>query len=86
MPTYDKIGYVSKTFAGVDIDRHAMRSAVAANTGISEEEVLASIEELTDDNLMLAPPSLHGFSLSDKMWCTFISICALESVTNSPLL
>ena len=68
MPTYDKIGYVSKTFAGVDIDRHAIRTAVTASTAIPDEEVLANLEELSEDVLILAPPNLHGFSLSDKMW------------------
>ncbi|KAJ3558215.1 hypothetical protein NM688_g1055 [Phlebia brevispora] len=69
MPTYDRISYVSKTFSGVNIDRHAIRTSITTSAGIPETEKLAKLEELTDDILMLAPASLFGFSLSDKLWC-----------------
>ena len=63
MPNYDKMTRVTKTLSGKDIDRHAMRTE--ATTSL---EKLATIDDLTEDQLMLAPPSLHGFSLSDKEW------------------
>ena len=63
MPNYDKMALVTKNLAGREIDRHALRADTAAN-----QETLATAEELTDDQLMLAPANLFGFSLSDKEW------------------
>ncbi len=66
MPNYDKMSYVSRTLSGIDIDRHAMRTSIS--TGVADQEKLASLDELTDEYLMLASPSLYGFSLADKIW------------------
>lgn len=63
MPNYDKMTYVTRNLAGKDIDRHVMRTESSA-----EQEKLAWIDELSDDELMLAPPTLFGFSLADKEW------------------
>jgi hypothetical protein len=66
MPNYEKMSKVMKTLSGRDIDRHAMRSETTS--GLDQ---LATIDDLTDYQLMLTPPSLHGFSLSDKEWCAY---------------
>lgn len=63
MPNYDRMSVVTKNLAGRDIDRHVLR----ADANVLQEK-LASVEELTEDELMLAPPNLYGFSLSDKDW------------------
>ena len=65
MPNYDRMTYVTKTLAGVDIDRHAMRTT----TALTSQEKLGSRDDLKEDDLMLAPPALYGFSLGDKQWC-----------------
>lgn len=65
MPNYDKMSLVTKTIAGRDIDRHAMRTDTS-----SLLDQLATLEQLTDDEFMLTPPNLYGFSLADKEWCT----------------
>jgi hypothetical protein len=64
MPNYEKMTQVSKTLAGVAIDRHAMRTTAAA----TYQGKLDQLEDLSDDDLMFAPSTLHGFSLSDKLW------------------
>lgn len=77
MPNYEKMTLVMKTLAGRDLDRHALRTEAA-----SAQDKLASAEDLLDDELMLAPPNVHGFSLSDKEWRTswrspFICYCSI---------
>ncbi len=65
MPNYDKMSYASKTLKGVDIDRFALR----AHSGtVVTDNPLGKVEELTSDDLLLAPPTVYGFSLSDKQW------------------
>ncbi|KAI0089637.1 P-loop containing nucleoside triphosphate hydrolase protein [Irpex rosettiformis] len=68
MPNYDKLSYASKTLKGVQIDRFAIRSAVGAP---SIDNPLGKLEDLVDDDLLLTPPTLYGFSLSDKQWLEF---------------
>lgn len=73
MPNYDKMTLVTKTLGGVAIDRHAMRTTTAATS----QEKLGLLEDLTDDDLIFAPSTVYGFSLSDKQWrersCLFCS-------------
>jgi len=33
------------------------------------EQEKVSREELNDEELLLTPTTVHGFSLSDKLWC-----------------
>ena len=63
VPNYDKFPIVHKTLAGVEIDRHALRTATAG-----KQETETAPPELSDDQLMLTTPILYGFSLSDKQW------------------
>ena len=66
MPNYDRIGYARKTLKGVEIDRAAIRAITGASP---HDNPLGKLEDLTDDDLVLSPPTLYGFSLSDKQWC-----------------
>ncbi|KAI0697369.1 P-loop containing nucleoside triphosphate hydrolase protein [Cytidiella melzeri] len=67
IPNYDKMSQVTKTLKGVEIDRFSMRTT----TAITSQDKLGKLEDLTDDDLMLSPPTLYGFSLSDKQWLEF---------------
>lgn len=31
--------------------------------------------ELSDEELLLTPSVVFGFSLNDKVWCTFVTTC-----------
>lgn len=66
MPNYERMTHVTKTLAGLEIDRHAMRTT----TSLTSQDKLGTLEDLREDDLMLAPPALYGFSLSDKQWRT----------------
>lgn len=63
MPNYDKMSFVTKSLTGKDVDRHWIRTE-----SIDAQEKLATIDDLTDNEFMLAPPNLYGFSLADKEW------------------
>lgn len=63
MPNYDRLTHVSKSLSGVDIDRYAMRTETE-----TLQDRLATVDELSEDHLLLAPPNLYGFSLADKEW------------------
>ena len=66
VPNYEKFPIVTKTLAGVEIDRHVLR----LTAGTAKQEQFVNPKELTDDILMLTTPILYGFSLSDKTWRT----------------
>lgn len=38
--------------------------------------------EISDEDLLLAPTTVFGFSLSDKVWCKFKIICSLLFLAN----
>jgi hypothetical protein len=37
------------------------------------ESTNSAVEELSEEQLLMASPLLHGFSLSDKVWCEYVS-------------
>jgi hypothetical protein len=43
----------------------------------SSGDVPPEVEELTDEQLLVATPLLYGFSLSDKLWRACLSITFL---------
>ncbi|KAI0752423.1 P-loop containing nucleoside triphosphate hydrolase protein [Daedaleopsis nitida] len=65
VPNYPTLPRVMKNLAGQDIDRHARRARQA--NAHSED-----IRELTEDELLLTPPIVYGFSFADKHWLEFI--------------
>ncbi|KAI0634500.1 P-loop containing nucleoside triphosphate hydrolase protein [Trametes polyzona] len=66
VPNYPMLPRVTKTLSGQDIDRHARRAAT--NAAIPD----ADARELTDEELLLTPPIVYGFSFTDKQWLEFI--------------
>ena len=60
VPNYAMLPRVTKNLAGQDIDRHAQRAQGA--------QASADARELTDDELLLTPPIVYGFSFTDKQW------------------
>lgn len=63
MPNYDKMSLVTKSLTGREVDRYWIRSDPS-----DAQEKLATVDDLTDEELMLTPPNLFGFSLADKEW------------------
>ena len=63
MPNYDKMSLVTKSLSGKEIDRNLLRTELT-----EVQDYLTTIDDLTEDQLMLSPPNLFGFSLADKQW------------------
>ncbi|KAI0816845.1 P-loop containing nucleoside triphosphate hydrolase protein [Trametes gibbosa] len=66
VPNYPMLPRVSKSLSGQEIDRHAKRAA-ATITGADPDA-----RDLTEEELLLTPPIVYGFSFSDKQWLEFI--------------
>ncbi|KAI8996643.1 P-loop containing nucleoside triphosphate hydrolase protein [Trametes punicea] len=66
VPNYPMLPRVTKTLSGQDIDRHARRTT--ANAATQDPDA----RPLTDEELLLTPPIVYGFSFSDKEFLEFI--------------
>jgi hypothetical protein len=60
-----------------DAEGSDLPSAPTRDAAASPGDIPPEVEELTDEQLLLATPLLYGFSLSDKLWRACLSITFL---------
>lgn len=80
LPVYDSTGKKCQVIRGSDPISHLVLDIVnlvnQVNLDIIQTEAADDTPdvELTDEDLLLTPTAVLGFSLNDKIWCTFSTL------------